>query len=60
MKKQSYPIPVITTAFCVEINKNRLNCLSSFDAAKGIYDISLQKNSSIMIYSSIISVDQYK
>ena len=45
----------------MEINKNGLNCLSSFDAAKGIYDsIEQIKNSAILMTSSIISVYQYK
>ena len=37
-KKQSYTIAITSSASGVEINMNVLNCLSSFDAAKGIYD----------------------
>ena len=37
-KKQSITIRITSSACDVEINKNGLNCLSSFDAAKGIYD----------------------
>ena len=59
-KKQSQTIPITSSACGLEIKKNGLNSLSSFDAAKGIYDSIYQKKSAIMIYSSNISVYQYK
>ena len=37
-KNQSYKIPMTRKVGRVEFNKNGLNCLSLFDAAKGIYD----------------------